>query len=384
MPKYNIDWSYAWGSQLEWQTTKWFNAWFWKLANWEEYQKYLSLSDQEKQRNNLDLLLRALDLSKIHTFAIKDPRWSSEEQLALLAEALPALRTLTVWGQLKPNSHRHPKDCNCTTAGAEALIAALPPSSSLSNLTWINGFDCTEATLDVVLDRHGATLEHIQWRNDEMEVYSGTRPVFTPEALRTVGAKAPRLSSLIIDLEQNGTWPISHLEAIASSMPNLTNLTIYFALGTPESESEFSKLFPNEWDYVEYLSYDQKQDREDHLYAQPRLNAPAAAHLFEVLRDAKRGKDLETVQFRAGDWTRHYSGPLRMGSGWLEQKRTWFHCSKLRRDGTAKEQGEAACEERYTSEPRHDAVYSTAEWADLGGPGRDPRVDLEEEEFEEL
>lgn len=382
LPKYKIDWSYAWGS-LEWQTRDWFNAWLWKFANWEEYQKYLSLSDQDKKRNNLDLLLRALDFSQIHTFAIKDPRWASEEQLALLAEALPALRTLTVWGQLKPYSHRHPGGCNCTIAGAEAFIAALPPSSSLQSLTWINGFNCTEATLDVVLDRHGATLEYLQWRNDEMEIYSRTRPVFTAEALRTLGAKAPRLSSLIIDLEQNGTWPVAHLETIAASMPNLTNLTIYFSLGTPESQSEFSKLFRNEWEYME-LSDDEAEDREQHLYAQPRLDASAATYLFNVLRNAKSGKRFETVQFRAGDWTRPFSGPLRTGRGWLEQKRAWFRCSKFHRDGTAKKEGEDVCEKRHTSGAWHDEVYNTAEWADLDVPDKDPGVYLEEEGFEEL
>jgi hypothetical protein len=366
--------------------SSWLDAWEWRFRNWQQWRSLKTVPEDRLRLDNLDLLLEALDTQNIHTLAIKDPFTSNGEcpDLRRLARAVPALTTLTIYGRLG-SCYGLPCKCGeCEDSNTTAIpfITSIPSSTSLTNLTWVNGRDTDTASLVAVLERHGPTLEYMQWRTDEFG--NSQRPVFTPADLATLGARAPRLKSLIIDLDRNSTaWPLAHLDAIAVSMPRLTNLTIYMPLSSPEGATAARGgwiLSDDSYD-LDYNIHQRPILDNDKLFASPRLTTDAVTELFAHLRAAKVGAPLETVQFRAGDWTRSYHGPLRDGSQWLEDRTEWFRCTAPR-DGSG-----ALCERMQLTE-MPDGVYTRAEWADISGGVSWDRYVLEQEEeeraFEEL
>jgi hypothetical protein len=360
--------------------SNWFDAWDWRFRNWQQWHSLKNVPEDRLRLDNLDLLLEALDTQDIHTLAIKDPCTSNGEcpDLRRLARAVPALTTLTIHGRLGSCYGRSCRYGKCEDSNTTAIpfITSIPPSTSLTNLTWVDGRDTDTASLVAVLERHGPTLEHLQWRTDEFG--NSRRPVFTPADLATLGRRAPRLKSLTIDLDRNGTaWPLAHLDAIAVSMPRLTNLTIYIPLSSPEGATAArGGWIPSDDSYdPDYNIHQGPILDNDKLFASPRPTTDAVTELFAHLRAAKVGTPLETVQFRAGDWTRSYHGPLRHGSQWLEDRTEWFRCTAPR-DG-----GEPLCERRELTE-MPDGVYTRAEWADVSGGAPWGMSVLEEEEVQ--
>jgi hypothetical protein len=392
----------------------WLAAWRWRFKYWTEWRRLSGLSESQLRIDNIALLLGALNTSRIHTLGIKSLLSSKGDRpdLTRLARALPNLETLTIWGDLSTcrrdvwaypdpsddgSSPDEDLDNNCNPV--PSFIHSLR-SSSLTNLTWLNGNDTSRETLTTVLDRHGSSLEHLQWRTDE--TFTTYRTFFSPSSLRTIGERVPGLTSLTVDLDRNGTaWPTAHLKAIAESMPNLTSLTIYIPLSNiPEETDPWSyynvdndRWGPDNSPESTLMGEDREQDvwaanthenspppRQDYQlygdqqrphrktpkYAAPVLLTESAAELYETLKAAKKGTPLETVQFRVGDWSRSYTRKLGDGRYWLDGRRAWFRCSTLRDDGTPKDEGDPPCDaRRMTRMP--DRVHGLAEWADISG-----------------
>ncbi|KAH6679836.1 hypothetical protein F5X68DRAFT_212227 [Plectosphaerella plurivora] len=431
----------------------WFDAWRWRFNNWAEWRRVASYTKEQLDIDNVALLLGALDTSRIHTLGIKALAFGKDDRpdLISLAKALPALNTLAIGGDVSTcrrksrfyryrhlaiygfsdddNSDDDEADCDLFPS----FIGALAPSS-LTNFTWVNGNDTSPETVAAILDRQGSSLEHLQLRTDE--AFTSIRSFFSPDTLRALGAGAPRLASLTIDLDRKFShWPIAHLGVIAENMPSLTDLTVYFPLSnaweaydweemawgrsrwvsngpaatpaaTPDDglddgqdvlADELSdwvvedvpvddelenggvfildeKLDLRDDSQYQLLVDDEEEEQPANIfggprlpkYAVPRLTANAAAQLFRTLKAAKKGKPLNTVQFRVGDWARSYTRLPGDYREWLDGRRAWFRCSTLRDDGSPKAEGEAACVAlRLTYPP--DKVHGLAEWADISG-----------------
>lgn len=339
--KVNFDQEY-WTIYLSESLESWFNIWSWRLSDPLRWYKHTQLSVAEREQSNLDLLLQSMDFSQVRDLAVKDTCWNAPEDAGLLrwAEALPSIQSLAVSGSWDCRFRETKNDEGVSAPShVPSFIAALP-STGLTNLTWVNGGTCAPDVLDSVLNRHGPSLTALEWRHDEFTWKN--RPVFTTEALKALGNRAPNLQSLTIDLNQDDTWPTDELEAIARGMPNLTDLTVYLRLASDLGWAANNASY-HRYNYDLMKQYEATYGGKD-LHPPLRLRTVHAKNLFKTLQASKAGDSLKTVQFRVGDWTRPWDGPMTIGNGIFEQTREWYICSKLRDDGTPKGNGEDVCE----------------------------------------
>lgn len=298
----------------------------------KSYFKWFFLPDAQRLKTNLELWLDAMDFSKLRTLTLKDDgttKMSGDALVKRLPEALKGLTSLTITG-----SWRRRRDGEDAGWPARDFILNLSPEASLAHLSWVDGSMCDDDVVEAVLQRHGSSLTGLEWRNSEAVV--SERPVFSVDQLRRLSSLAPNLKSLSIDMNRKkNAWPERDLEALAGSLPRLTNLTIYWELQSDCRRAAASK------DPYMVGGCDEACNGPDQLAA-PRLDETSGEALFHLLRRAKTGEELTSVTFRAGDFSRPWDGPIYFPE-WLEGRKVWVECSVLREDGSRKGEGEAVC-----------------------------------------
>lgn len=64
-------------------------------------------------------------------------------------------------------------------------------------------------------------------------------------------------------------------------------------------------------------------------YARPLLTTEISLELAKALAADKKGRSLEHVRFRAGDWVRPYDGPV-AAPGWLAGRKAEIECTSAK------------------------------------------------------
>ncbi|KAF4462564.1 hypothetical protein FALBO_10618 [Fusarium albosuccineum] len=359
-----LEWAPQWPPSLGWSSLSWWCSdimsypyeLMQRWCSWasssraSQWRNLRSLPPKQRQKTNLELWMDAMDFTGVKTLAIKNPRVHSREDplFTKLPRVLHNVRNLTIWGSW-----------GCTDGGCfdqdgvpipSALTFILALShNSLTHLTWLDGGTCDADILKRVLERHSSTLETLEWRHSEINWHR--RPVFTAAGFRSMGALLPNLRTLIIDLNRNEDMPYAELTAIAESFPNLTRLTTYWEL-SDDTKDLTVPLGPDDESWEDFYKY-------------PKITEAEFLSLFNYIQSAKVGKKFESVQFRAGDWTRSYHSGVRSMKSWLEQRYLWFEFPV---DGASKDG--YLCQELQLDrglDDKLESVYSFAELADRYG-----------------
>lgn len=303
--------------------------WFWtgKARRFIEWRR---LPEEQRLKTNIELWLEAMDFSKLRALTLADYSTGAthgDVLLRRLPKALKGLQSLDITGTWQSRDGGEDG-----ALPARDFILNIAPEASLTSLSWVDLFSCDKELFEAVLQRHGPSLTSLEWRSSER---GGVRPVFSTAQIQRLSSLAPKLGSLTIDMHREGNaWPKRDLEALATSLPRLTNLTIYWEL---QSECRLAE----HQDPFTIGSCDDACRGTDQL-ASPRLDLSSGEALFRLLRSAKVGDELTAVMFRAGDFTRPNDGPVYIPE-WIERRTVWVECSVLRDDGTRKRGDEALC-----------------------------------------
>ncbi|KAM5344495.1 hypothetical protein ACJ41O_013031 [Fusarium nematophilum] len=305
-------------------------AWYWWLESGSasRWKRWHHLPEEQRNKENLDLWLDAMDFSQVETLSIKQvgfmPKPKGDALLHRLPKALTGLKSLTIggrwvdWGrelelwEAEPGPLPKNKWISPRPPRALDFILRLVPSS-LTNLTWSESETCDPDVFDAVMQHHGSSLRHLEWTNSELEHYP--RLTLSTEQLKKLGKWAPELTNLTIDLgRENQDWPRAKLKILAQSLPRLKDLAIYLNLAEhPRNATVRSPGMST-----------------DTLLAKPLLDNDAAGEMFKLLRESQAGDALETVTFREGNW-RHesYTMDLQDREGWVDGVRDWVTCSRV-------------------------------------------------------
>jgi hypothetical protein len=203
---------------------------------------------------------------------------------------------------------------------------------SLKHLSWQNPKDkvgkhdhghAGASPLRRVLEHTGSTLRPLEYWTEESSWDSRPPSVPTLGELHAVVELAPNLETLTLNLlrDNNNTvngghpqWPWVTLELLATGLPDLTDLTIYFELASECHRQSLGSA--TRW--RRWLTKCEGECIMVDRYAQPMLNKTASAELTGFLQRHKTGQPLKSVSFRSGDWSPPWDGPLRD-----EQKVDW-------------------------------------------------------------
>ncbi|GKT40255.1 uncharacterized protein ColSpa_00436 [Colletotrichum spaethianum] len=330
------------------------NSRFWDNIEWLgsgrawNWLKWFPLSPEQKAKTNLDLWIKAMDFSHIKELALR-PTLNRSPDLRHLIPELKSLRSLTVTGQW-----------------AKDFILGLP-ENSLTSLSWLFSNE-TSASVLPVLRHHAQSLKRLEWREAESEYRQ--RKTMTPRQIAELGRMAPNLEKITFDINRNGTWPMEHLEALATNFPKVLNVTIFF-----EIASECRRQLQSSW---EQGSYHEKWMSDESLscngidsMAQPLLDHANAAKLFNFLREKKVGDEMTKAVFYAGDWERPWDGPMLVSDSWLEGRRAFMACENIGNGemGGGPEGKGFLCQGIDTKVA---SEHSTSGVDDYYGPNRDP------------
>ncbi|KAF5025688.1 hypothetical protein F66182_2294 [Fusarium sp. NRRL 66182] len=304
---------------VDWAKDQWYSSrlFWWSFGGAEAWYRWRHVSVEQRSKTNIELWLDAMDFTKIHTLSIKRATIKSAALFDRLPKELGSLKSLTIdgtWDGTSSNvsSMERPNSLD--------FISAFP-SGSLTGFSWVDSQSCDSNLVEAVVQHYGASLTRLAWTNSDVGHGHGPRAICTESELQTFG-KFPKLTDLTIDLNrQDDAWPYGKLQAVARSVPHLTNLTILLNL----EEYDTSNRSESSTDFY-------GSSRTETL-AKPLLTADAARDMFNVLRKAAGSEKLETVTFKDIDW-----------KGDPEARAV---CTTLGDDGVRLGNGEPACEVSY-------------------------------------
>ncbi|KAJ4993598.1 hypothetical protein SVAN01_00652 [Stagonosporopsis vannaccii] len=270
----------------------WIRRGYWKP--WLRAQIY-GYPPTPPSKSNLDLWLGAMNWSAIEELAIAD---CSDEFVEKVPSHLRSLRWLA----------------STNISFVEAL-----PNNTLESLTWVGPHK--RGDFDSILERQGAKLQELEFRDDEMG-YSFMRRKFN---MSIIPETAKYLKHLSVNIPRNGSWPLESFRAIAQ-LSQLQSLVIYSNLQS-ECQRQMPDKYTREWskwrmDHGD--SYCIKEDR----YQKPLLDEGNAEELYKFIKEANVGSGPENVTFRIGDWTPIWDGPL-YSPPWIEGRKVEIHCSNV-------------------------------------------------------
>ncbi|KAM0192196.1 hypothetical protein ACHAPQ_009182 [Fusarium lateritium] len=300
-----------------------------KLSQWRESgmaqrwydQRYLPAARQSM--DDMQLWLEAMDFSQVRTLTIKegpDVTVKGEGLYKHLPRALTGLESLILRGEWKDWVVEGKGGITMPTA--KDFILGL--QTSLESLKWNEGGTCGEDAFNAALKHHGASLKYLEWTNSEVDFHP--RPVLSLQQLRGLGAWAPRLKSLTIDLHRDaGDWPQEELKTIAENLPDLKSLVIYLNARDEAPWQNHGFYAPNRTQFLE-----------------PKLDIKSALSMFRTLRQYKAGDAFETVEFREGDWAETFNvhDSLR-NNDWMANMKIWVKCRMVERVGVSVAECEA-------------------------------------------
>lgn len=253
-------------------------------------------------KTNLDMWIEAMDWGQLEELSINTERSEMVEVTTKLPQRLTSLKSLHV------NSF--------------AFVEALK-EHTLEELEWVG--KTKEGQLDQILRLQGKSLKSAEYRCNEAACSDWPQHA----NVSAIAHLAPVLQHISLNMPRvNDTWPLEHLEALASTA-SLTSAELYFRL---QSDCELYGQYlgrcfrcGNAWREWSEESWETGHCRGEQRYASPSLNATTAQDMFEYMRYHKIGAELESVTFKAGDWTGPYDGPLRL-EGFLDDRRVMVTC----------------------------------------------------------
>ncbi|KAK6218337.1 hypothetical protein QIS74_06217 [Colletotrichum tabaci] len=302
--------------------------WWLVTDNTRRWLAWRLLPPAQRRKTNVELWVDAMDFSRVRNLSIADKARNGQtvapDLLATtLAPRLPSLRSLRVEGP-----------------GFRPLVDAVP-AGTLEVLSWISPGAAAYARVEATLERQGARLAEFEWRTHES--LERARPAIPTATLARLAELAPRLESLAIDVNRNGTtWPWDEFRALARGAPGtLRTVSLYL-----EVASECRRQKSNDGDHR--WGAHRMDDNIDnngteaataaaaactglHQYAMPLLSAATSREVAEFLR-ANGMPALEQVSLYAGSWRDPYRGPAFIEST-LESKRAWSRCQVPKGDG---------------------------------------------------
>ncbi|KAJ3535190.1 hypothetical protein NM208_g7236 [Fusarium decemcellulare] len=324
---------------VDWIKAQWgpMNHFYWLSGQAKAWYKWRHVSEAQRSKDNLALWLDAMDFSRIDTLSVKESRNvlikpNGTTFFDRLPKELTSLKSLTVGGRWDDEkSDYNTQDEPSQPPKALDFILAFP-SESLTSLAWTESGTCDDAIIEAVLQHHGASLKYLEWTSSELDYYP--RPILSTSQLQSLRDKTPQLTDLTIDLQrENNDWPYDKLAAMAQSLPNLVNLTIYFNLEAEQTKNKTA-----------IISYTDFRNFERLPLAQPLLTADAGRKMFRFLQKSQLDSKLATVTFREGDWRSPRSSGWDWDESWKDNLQNWVSCSILGPDGLPLGDGEPSCQ----------------------------------------
>lgn len=319
----------AWrNAQLKTYEGSWGEPWYQRMFDWwgsgrmAEYYRYRKLPEEQRNKTNLELWLDAMDWSHIEKLGALDARGRGQYHFLdkLAGQRLASLKELEIWG---------------AENNTVAFVTSLEPNS-LTSFTWVDGWDGPEEPLDPILEHHGPSLRHLDIHSHES--MQRASPALSTAQLQSLVNKTPNLIHLILNVPRNGTWPLEVFDILASSS-SVETLELYFDI-TSECQRQKPKDYMTDYLLSERGYRDRNQSlpcQKEERFQQPFLSEAASLQNFKYMRSRKVGRELKTVTFWAGDWSRGWDGPL-YSPPWIEGRRVKVACTT-----EGKVEGEAWC-----------------------------------------
>ncbi|KAK4213966.1 hypothetical protein QBC37DRAFT_256910, partial [Rhypophila decipiens] len=282
---------------------------------------------------NFDVWLKVMDFSRIHTLKLgQRAQWGGTYTLThRLAETLPPhLVSL--------------KNLEVKNAIGGKFIVNLPKNVSLTHLTWREpwaepDYDpgiFTGFLLGDILQRHGSTLETLHFHSHDTGQYGGCPDLGSYHGLGTILKQIPNIKKLTLGLRRPfiHDWPWKDLKKLATELPNLTDLTIYFDLAyLPCQTPPYTPPSPchptNEKWNKDCMGRD--------AYAQPMVSKSEGEKIARFLAQQRAtvvgGKPFQRIRIRSGNGGWGTEGGYMSGSivgksawDWIDGKSTWVSC----------------------------------------------------------
>ncbi|KAM7190682.1 hypothetical protein V8F33_009346 [Rhypophila sp. PSN 637] len=275
-----------------------------------------------KKETNFDIWLQVMDFSRIHTLELgqRAKWWGRYTLTPRLTQTLPprlvSLRKL----ELK------------ITIGADFLLN-LPKTTSLTHLTWREPWTGAhdqgarvKSLLVPIFKHHGSAMETLYLHAYDTGTFY--RPALSTNELRNLTRLAPNINKLTIDLSRTREqdrplvedWPWEDLKILATSLRELTDLTVYFELAYMPCQHRPPPLPTGR--------------REK--YAQPMVSKGEGEKIARFLareRATVDGKPFRRIRIRSGNegWGvdgGYMSGPIAGKSAWdwIDGKSSWISC----------------------------------------------------------
>ncbi|KAM7207781.1 hypothetical protein V8F20_001823 [Naviculisporaceae sp. PSN 640] len=182
--------------------------------------------------NNFDMWLQIMDFSRIHTLKLSGDKHPplTINVARKLPRHLKSLHTVDLKGS--------------PIAVVQTFLTSLPRNHTLKHLTWRDPWAAEDlnnrynsnglSPLNLILQHQGANLESFHFRT--VETSDSDTPTLSLPQIEEFVHLAPNLRALTIDLLRTpeGTWPWNELQLLATRLPMLTDLTIYFQLHAHE------------------------------------------------------------------------------------------------------------------------------------------------------
>ncbi|KAK5042864.1 hypothetical protein LTR84_012437 [Exophiala bonariae] len=260
--------------------------------------RYHMLPREQREKNNIQLWLDAMDWSQVEEFAFLGHQ-QPDTVSALLNSTqgvMPGLRRVELgrgqpWSTLQflLNVERH----------------------SLTHLTSIDSFN--RKTPFALREVQGDSLQHIDLHTVETTLVES--PAYTATELEHF-KHMPNLTHLSLNIARNGTWLFEELSAI-SQIPSLRTAELWLDIT--------SMCRKQKVDNGHYNVEDPNCKGRDQ-YLLPYINETSTLEVFKFLRAKKIGEELTNVTFWGGDWSRPWDGPV-YSPPWIEGRKVKVLCT---------------------------------------------------------
>lgn len=193
------------------------------------------------------------------------------------------------------------------------VIKALD-NNTLTQLRWVGR--TAEGGLESILAHQGQSLRKLEYRCDEAMC-----PEFIqPFNVSTFPALAPNLEYISINVPRNGSLPFGDMKALAS-IPNLQKANLFFRMQSDcHAKEEALGVVPD------CMWSPEKDDSEicngTARYHLPYINRTTAEDVFNLIRNHKQGKEMQSVTLWSGDWM-----PVSRGDSIMSWKRARVTCT---------------------------------------------------------
>lgn len=258
--------------------------------------RYRRLPREQREKNNIQLWLDAMDWSNVEELAILDYYGGDKEPFFnSTPSVLTGLRRLEL-----------EVECQGTTLRFLQNLR----NDSLTHLVWKGYFN---STLPSTLQQfQGSSLQHLDVHTLETDHVES--PAFSASELEPL-QHMPNLTHLSLNVARNGTWPLEMLSAI-SQIPSLRTADLWLDIASTCRKQKEESWYPESED-TGCMGEDQ--------YLLPFINETTTLEVFKHMRANKVGSDLSNVTFWGGDWSRAWDGPIYLPP-WIEHQQTKVVC----------------------------------------------------------